>query len=306
MAVKKSLGRGLGALLSDSDDFLQSFEERETRETGGNRGNDAGQIEIPISDIVRNEDQPRKTFDEAAMSELVNSIRIHGVITPIIVVKKDSRYMIIAGERRWRAARKAGLSTIPAIVRNYSALQIKEIALIENLQREDLNPIETATAVKQLMQDYNYTQEAVAERIGKSRSAVANALGLLTLAGPVIDLVATGRLSPGHAKILTAIEDPKLQYELALKGADGKMSVRKFEQIVKDVKNPNASGPQSASELSLELKDLVFSMQRVFATKVSAIGSDKKGRIYIDYYSRDDLDRLVELIDLIKTGKSEK
>lgn len=304
MAVKKSLGRGLGALLSDSDDFLEAFEERESgRESG--RGGDLGQTEIPIGEIVRNEDQPRKNFDEAAMSELVNSIRIHGVITPIIVVKKESRYMIIAGERRWRAARKAGLSTIPAIVRNYSPVQIKEIALIENLQREDLNPIETATAIKQLMQDYNYTQEAVAERIGKSRSAVANSLGLLTLAAPVVDLVATGRLSPGHAKILTAIEDLRLQHELALKGADGKMSVRKFEQIVKQAKNPDSARNQAAPDVSLELKDLIFSMQRVFATKVSAIGNDKKGRIYIDYYSRDDLDRLVEIVDLIRNSKSE-
>ncbi|MCL2675410.1 MAG: ParB/RepB/Spo0J family partition protein [Firmicutes bacterium] len=296
MAIKK-LGRGLGALLSDSDDYLETFEQREA-----GRG-ETGQVELPIGDVMRNENQPRKNFDEAAMNELVNSVRLHGVITPIIVVKKDERYMVIAGERRWRAARKAGLSTIPAIIRNYTAQQIKEIALIENLQREDLNPIETANAIKQLMQEYNYTQEAVAERIGKSRSAVANVLGLLTLVPSVIGLIASGRLSSGHAKILTAIDDEKAQYELALRGADGKMSVRKFEQLIKQVKNPETAKGISAPELSLELKDLVYSMQRVFATKVSAIGNDKKGRIYIDYYSRDDLDRLVEIVEIVKNHK---
>lgn len=289
--ARKSLGRGLGALLSDSDDYLEAYEERER---GGNP------VELPLNDIVRNENQPRKTFDEVAMNELVNSIRVHGVIAPIIVVKTDDKYMIIAGERRWRAARRAGLLTIPAIVRNYTPQQVKEISLIENLQREDLNPIETATAIKQLMQEYNYTQEAVAERIGKSRSAVANALGLLTLAESVIDLISLGRLSAGHAKVLTSIQDKSLQYDLALKAVDGKMSVRKFEQLIKEVKSPTVAKSQQ-KEQSLELKDLVQTMQRTLATKVSAIGNDNKGRIYIDYYSRDDLDRIAEFMEVINS-----
>jgi ParB family chromosome partitioning protein len=233
------------------------------------------------------------------MTELVNSIRTHGIITPVIVVPKDGKFMLIAGERRWRAAKKAGLSKIPAIVRDYSQKQIKEISLIENLQREDLNPIETATAIKQLMNDYNYTQEAVADRIGKSRSAVTNALGLLTLSQNVIDLIASGRLSVGHAKILISITDQKMQHELALKGCDGKMSVRKFEQLVKTRKNPEV--PQKAASQSLELRNLVDTMQRTFATKVSAIGNDNKGRIYIDYYNRDDLDRILDLLKEINS-----
>lgn len=294
MALNKGLGKGLGALLSggdDEDDFLVSMDEHSPATP-----NKFSPVELPVEQIIRNENQPRKVFDEVALNELVNSIRVHGVITPIIVVKKDDRYMIIAGERRWRAARKAGLLTIPAIVRNYTPKQIKEISLIENLQREDLNPIETATAIKQLMDECNYTQEEVAERIGKSRSAVTNTLGLLTLAPAVMDLVANGRLSAGHAKVLTSIDDKEEQLKLALKGADGKMTVRKFEEMVKEWRNPKQVAEKRAQ--SIELKELVQNMQRTFATKVAAIGNDSKGRIYIDYYSRDDLDRLVEIMDL--------
>ena len=281
----KGLGKGLGALLGDMD-----FEEEELRA-------DTTTTEIPLDKIDRNDEQPRKNFDEVAMNELVNSIRIHGVITPIILVEKGDRYMIIAGERRWRASKRAGLKTIPAIVRKYTTQQIREISLIENIQREDLNPIETANAIKQLMDECNYTQEQVAERIGKSRPAVANTIGLLTLPQPVIDLVASGRLSAGHAKVLISLDDPEAQCALALKGADGKLSVRKFEELVKSYRNPKAKVKQ---EQSLELKDLVARMQRTFATKVSVLGNDKKGRIYIDYYNRDDLDRIAEILESLE------
>ena len=205
--------------------------------------------------------------------------------------------MIIAGERRWRASKRAGLKTIPAIVRNYTKEQIREISLIENLQREDLNPIETATAIKELMEECDYTQEKVAERIGKSRTLVTNTLGLLTLPQPVIDLIAAGRLSAGHAKVLISMDDAEAQCALALKGVDGKLSVRKFEELVKAYRNPKA---KVAREQSLELKDLVARMQRTFATKVSVLGNDKKGRIYIDYYNRDDLDRIAEILESLE------
>ena len=366
--MRKSLGRGLGALLGENDDFLQEFEERSTQKekplpepskpnseaktlntvaantvaensttTISNKAYDTktntvierssisgrpdavldkisdwvasrpstkvtesdSSTELAIDKIIANVNQPRKSFDEASMSELVNSIRLHGVITPIIVVPHGQQFMIIAGERRWRAARKAGMRTMPVIVRQYNEQQVKEISLIENLQREDLNPIDTAAAIKQLMVDYKYTQEEVANRIGKSRSLVANTLGLLTLAPKVMDLIATGRLSPGHAKILTAIEDKTHQLELAMRGADGKLSVRKFEELIKSSKN-TVSG-QSKGVLSIELKELIQSLQRVFATKVSAIGNDNRGRIYIDYYSRDDLDRIAELAEIFKS-----
>lgn len=287
----KGLGKGLGALLGEMD-----LDDEE------NLRADTSTTEIELDKIERNEEQPRKVFDENAMSELVNSIRIHGVITPIILVEKGDKYMIIAGERRWRAAKRAGLRTIPAIIRKYTKEQIREISLIENIQREDLNPIEMATAIKQLMDECDYTQAQVAERIGKDRTVVTNTLGLLTLPKNVIDLIISGRLSAGHAKILISLDDPEAQYALALKAADGKLSVRKFEELVKSYRNPKQ---KTTVEQSLELKDLVARMQRAFATKVTVLGNDKKGRIYIDYYNRDDLDRIAEILENIEAKNND-
>lgn len=297
MAVKKGLGRGLSALLSDSEqEYDFSFREEEKIEEPVS--SDATK-EISVSLIDPNVNQPRKRFDEVAMSELANSIRIHGVISPIILVKQPAgRYMIIAGERRWRAAKRAGLLTIPAIVRDYTPQQVKEISLIENLQREDLNPIETAVAIKQLMDEYSYTQEQVADRIGKSRPAVANTLRLLSLTKPVMDMVASGKLSPGHARCLVVVLDAADQLRLANMGADNRVTVRDFEKMVKNYLNPKTVKPKQ--EQSLELKDMVTRMQRSFATKVSALGNDRKGRIYIDYYNRDDLDRICDILDIVE------
>ena len=297
MAVKKGLGRGLSALLSDSEQEYD-FSFREEEKTEESVSSDATK-EISVSLIDPNVNQPRKRFDEVAMSELANSIRIHGVISPIILVKQPAgRYMIIAGERRWRAAKRAGLLTIPAIVRDYTPQQVKEISLIENLQREDLNPIETAVAIKQLMDEYSYTQEQVADRIGKSRPAVANTLRLLSLTKPVMDMVASEKLSPGHARCLVVVLDAADQLKLANMGADNRVTVRDFEKMVKNYLNPKPVKPKQ--EQSLELKDMVTRMQRSFATKVSALGNDRKGRIYIDYYNRDDLDRICDILDIVE------
>ena len=297
MAVKKGLGRGLSALLSDSEQEYD-FSFREEEKTEESVSSDATK-EISVSLIDPNVNQPRKRFDEVAMSELANSIRIHGVISPIILVKQPAgRYMIIAGERRWRAAKRAGLLTIPAIVRDYTPQQVKEISLIENLQREDLNPIETAVAIKQLMDEYSYTQEQVADRIGKSRPAVANTLRLLSLTKPVMDMVASGKLSPGHARCLVVVLDAADQLKLANMGADNRVTVHDFEKMVKNYLNPKPVKPKQ--EQSLELKDMVTRMQRSFATKVSALGNDRKGRIYIDYYNRDDLDRICDILDIVE------
>ena len=294
MAVKKGLGRGLSALLSDTEEeYDGSYKEEKSSSEAPN--------EISLSLIDPNVNQPRKVFDDATLSELTNSIRIHGVISPIIVVPAGDRYMIISGERRFRAAKKAGLLTIPAIVRNYSKKEIDEISLIENLQREDLNPIETAVAIRQLMDDYKYTQEEVADRIGKSRPAIANTLRLLSLSQHVIDLVASGRLSPGHARCLVVVEDPDAQLDLARSGMDNKVSVREFEKMVKNYLSPKPE--KKKVEQSLELKDLISRMQRVFATKVTALGNDNRGRIYIDYYNRDDLDRIVEIVETVQKTK---
>lgn len=296
MPVKKGLGRGLSALISDTqeeyDGALKESVDSTPKDTA---------VEISIAQIDPNVNQPRKVFDDAALMELTNSIRVHGVISPIILVPVGSRYMIISGERRYRAAKKAGLMTIPAIVRNYTQKQIDEISLIENLQREDLNPIETAVAIKKLMDEYKYTQEEVADRIGKSRPAVANTLRLLSLTQPVLDLVASGKLSSGHARCLVVVEDPDAQLDLARKGMDNKVSVREFEKMVKAYLSPKPE--KKPVEQSLELKDLVSRMQRVFATKVTALGNDNRGRLYIDYYNRDDLDRIVEIVETIQKNK---
>lgn len=292
MATKRGLGRGLSSLFGGID-----LNEDETVIVG-NENNLAR--EIPISEIHPNENQPRKHFDEAALLELANSIRQHGVISPVILVKRgENDYMIIAGERRYRASKKAGLQTMPAIVRDYTEKEIQEISLIENLQREDLNPIEVATAIKQLMNDYNYTQEQVADRIGKSRPAVANTLRLLTLSRPVIDLVAAGKLSEGHARCLVTVENENAQLELAKRGLNDKLTVRDFEKLVKNYNTPKENKPKAPPQ-SLELRDMIERMQRVFATKVYALGNDNKGRIYIDYFSSDDLNRILNLIEYLE------
>lgn len=295
--VKKGLGKGLGALLAIYDDK----EENNSLTVGDKRDssqNIAGITEIALSLIDTNPNQPRKTFDKESLNELADSIKIHGVIQPIILNKIDNRYTIIAGERRFRASKIAGLKQIPAIVKNYTEKQIKEISLIENLQREDLNPIEAGRAIKELMNIYNLTQEAIAERIGKSRPAITNLIRLLSLEPEVIKLVEEEKLSAGHARCLIVITNKELQIKLANMASNNKMSVRDLEKAVKEVLNPKQT-KKTQEEQSLELKNLISNMQKTFATKVYALGNDRKGRIYIDYYSRDDLDRIHSIIEEI-------
>ena len=302
MKKKSGLGKGLAALLHDinhEENFLEEQDANLVREPVAVSKVGDGIDQIPIDDIIPNPDQPRKKFDETALLELSDSIRIHGVIQPIVVTPKDGKYMIIAGERRYRASKLAKLTTMPAVVRRYSESQIKEIALIENLQREDLNPIEAAMGIKQLMDEYKCTQEAVAERIGKSRPAVTNYLRLLTLTDPVIELVKQNRLSAGHAKCLVSVTDPDAQLKFAKSASDGKMSVRDIEKAVRVYLNPEKYAKKNPP-ISIELRELINDMQHVFATKVKAIGNDRKGRIYIDYYTKDDLDRIHTLIARIK------
>ncbi len=295
MATKKSsLGKGLGALLSAYDDYDDTVKNSKSNSTN----------DIDINKLIANPNQPRKKFDETALQELANSIKVHGVIQPLVVNdQKDGTYLIIAGERRYRASKIAGLTAIPCIIKDYSEKQIKEISIIENLQREDLNPIESARAIKQLMDEYKMTQEAVSERIGVSRPNIANTLRLLSLCPEVLNLVENGKLSAGHARCLVPIQDYNSQIKLAMAASDNKMTVRDLEKAVKNLLKPRDATKIQQVEQSLELKELVNEMQRTFSTKVSVIGNDKKGRIYIDYYSRDDLDRIAELIQLLKTKK---
>ena len=294
---KRGLGRGLDALFGvfNEDDSYKNITKQETPKKPVINGVN----EVEIDKIKPNPNQPRKNFDIDALNELASSIKTHGIVQPIVVNDLgDGSYMIIAGERRWRAANICGLKTVPAVVRNYTEKQVKEISIIENLQREDLNPIEAAKAIKELMDEYGLTQETVSERIGKSRSSIANTLRLLSLYPDVMKLVEDGKLSAGHARCLVVVEDKNAQIKLAQAVVSKNLSVRELEKAVKNIGNPP---PKKivAPEQSLELKELIIQMQKTFATKVSAIGNDHKGRIYIDYYTRDDLDRIAELLELL-------
>ena len=286
---KNNLGRGLDSLFS-------SFEEDDEPIQSAPVASPTGEpINLPIGQIDNNPNQPRKRFDETALNELANSIRNIGLIQPIVVVKRNGRYMIVSGERRWRASKLAGLTTIPSIIKEYTDKEVAQIALIENLQREDLNPIESARAIKELIEKFDMTQEAVAEKIGKSRPAIANTIRLLSLSSPVVKLIEENRLSAGHGKVLVGIEDPKLQLELAELASDNKVTVRELEKYIKQCKNgtlKKAPEPQS-----VELKAFAKRLQDAFSTKVTIMGNDNKGRIFINYYSKDDLDRIYNALN---------
>lgn len=260
-----------------------------------------GVTEVNLKQIDPNRNQPRKTFDAETLKELAESIKQHGIIQPIILNDENNgRYTIIAGERRYRASLVAGMTTIPAIIRTYSAKQVKEVALIENLQREDLNPIEAAKAIKELMLEHNFTQETVADRIGKSRPLVANTLRLLTLAPEVIVLIEKGKISAGHGKCLVSVEDKAKQVELANIAVENKFSVRDLENYIKNYKEPATQNETSLTKekivQSIELKELGHRIARLFKTKVVIKGDDNKGKITIDYFNIDDLDRISSFI----------
>ncbi len=301
--MAKGLGKGIEALFQETEEAYDIAFEGNRAAFTYTEEEKKNALDMPVEKIVANPNQPRKHFEPQALQELSESIKKHGVIMPIVVNdNRDGTYMIIAGERRFRATKLAGLATIPVIVRNYSEREIKEISLIENLQREDLNPIEAATAMKQLMVEYRLTQDELAERIGKSRPAIANTLRLLSLTPEVINLVADGKLSAGHARTLVPLtaED---QISFANDAIKSGSSVRELEKKVRAHNVP----PEILAErknkkralASIELKNMVERMRFTFRTKVSLIGNDKKGRIYIDYYSADDLERISEILDII-------
>lgn len=299
---KKGLGKGLSALFSAYDEDVEEVKKPVGAREGKQEIITNSVDEVAISLIKPNINQPRKNFDAEALKELSDSIKTHGIIQPIVLNKEeDGSYMIIAGERRYRAAKLAGIDYVPAVIKSYTPRQVKEISIIENLQREDLNPIEAARAIKQLMEEYSFTQEQVADRIGKSRPAITNLLRLLNLTMEVVALVEEGKLSAGHARALVPITNKNDQIKIALLAKDNKISVRDLEKIVKEYLNPDRKKVTKVVDQSLELKEFTNNMQRVFGTKVSVIGNDNKGRIYIDYYSRDDIDRIVQLIELVES-----
>ena len=296
MENKKGLGRGLDSLLGifDKRDTTEVIKPTENNKKVEVVDNNVSVIDIDIAKIDNNVDQPRKNFDPTALKEMAESIKQYGVIQPILVCPKNDRYMIVAGERRFRASKLAGLKKIPAVVRDYTDQQIQEISLLENIQREDLNPIEVAKAMKELLNNFNWTQDELADRLGKSRPAVANYIRLLQLCPEVIALIESGKLSAGHARCLVVVQDPELQLKLAKEAVNKRITVRDMEKAVKELSNPKPK--KKKEDLSLEMRDLVNTMQRKFSTKVNVIGNEKKGRIYIDYYNADDLDRIYDLI----------
>ncbi|HHW49150.1 MAG TPA: ParB/RepB/Spo0J family partition protein [Clostridiaceae bacterium] len=278
--VKKGLGRGLGALLATDD-------------TENN-----GIMEIKINEIEPNTNQPRKSFDDEKLAQLAESIKQHGVVQPIIVKKEGDIYRIVAGERRWRAARIAGLTTIPVIVKDLSNRQIMEVALIENLQREDLNPIEEAEAYNRLIKEYNMTQEEISKTIGKSRSAVANSLRLLNLCDEVIEYLKSGELTSGHARCMVPVEDKEMQIKIARTVIEKQLNVRDTEKLVK--KYLTKKTVQKKPKLELEgIMEIEEKFTKIFGTKVKILHGNKKGKILIEYYSNEELDRIIELVEKI-------
>ena len=290
MAIKKGLGKGLDSMIP---------EKKTKAEIKADADNSL--VEVKISEIDPNIGQPRKKFDEDELLELAESIKIHGVIQPIIVTKRGKRYEIIAGERRWRASKLAGLTKIPAVIREYTDKEIMEVSLIENIQRQDLNPIEEAVAFKNLIDEYKMKQDDLAERVSKSRSAITNALRLLKLDDKVKAMLAEGLISTGHARALLAVEDKSKQQILATRIFDEKLSVRETEKLVKQILENKESKKEKKPSEKLIYKKLEDSLKSIIGSKVSIKSKDNgKGKIEIDYYSIEELDRITELLSNIK------
>lgn len=314
MAQKKGLGRGLNDLLGTSD-ASRSPKPKKTTESSSSSEKEVKTItkevikevvkeveqKININLIEPNKSQPRKQFDEEALEELSDSIKKYGILEPLIVTKKDNYYEIIAGERRWRAARIAGIKEVPVVIREYTDKEIMEISLIENIQREDLNPIEEAQAYEALISQYNLKQEEVAERVSKSRSTITNSLRLLKLCEDVRQMVMYNMISTGHARALIPIEDSKLQYETAAIVYDQKLSVRETEAYVKSLleakPEEEKAKKDTKTDLSVFYSDIENKLKSILGAKISIKASNNnKGKIEINYYSQDELDRITEML----------
>lgn len=290
MAVKKGLGKGLDIMIPEQIAKTDKG-ENVSRETL-----------ININEIEPNRNQPRKRFDEDALQELADSIKQYGVLQPLILQKKDRFYEIIAGERRWRAARLAGLKEVPAIVKDLSPQEAVEIALIENIQREDLNPIEEAQTYQRLIQEFDLKQDELAERVSKSRVAITNSMRLLKLDERVQQMLIDGMLSSGHARALLAIENKEKQYTLAYKVFDEKLSVRETEKLVKQIlkDKPAPKKITSVTDSELIYREIEEKFRNVMGTKVSIHKKNNKGVIEIEFYSNEELERIIDMIDTIK------
>ncbi len=295
MAVKRGLGSGLDSLITD--DYITEgkipgkYSQQETR--------------ISINDIEPNRGQPRTRFDEESLDELADSIKQYGIIEPLVVQKKGKRYEIIAGERRFRAARKAGLKEVPVVIREFADADVFVIALLENIQREDLNPIEEAQAYQRLIEELNLKQEDVAKKLSKKRTTITNSMRLLKLAKEVKEMLANGLISEGHGKVLLGIDDEKEQLTLAKRIAEENLSVRETEKIVSDLKakqEKNQEKPKKTENKNRAYKAAEDKLKEALGTKVEIRKKNEtEGKIEINYYSIDELERIIELIE--KSGK---
>lgn len=286
VAKKRGLGRGLSALIPDEpiEEILNMEEEK------GNI------VNVDIDLIKPNEDQARKEFDETSLNELSESIKNYGIIQPIIVRKIENEYEIIAGERRWRASKEAGLKEIPCIVKDVEELEATKLSLIENLQREDLNPIEEAIAYKGLMEKYNFTQEDVSKVVGKSRPYVANSIRLLNLDEAIIKQIAEGKISSGHGRALLSIDDKKTQLKVVDDVVNKNLNVRDTEDVVKNIKKKKKKTRNNKDIKDSFIVEVEENLMRLLGTKVQILPGKNKGKIEIEYYSDEDLERLVEII----------
>ena len=305
MAVKKSgLGKGLDSLIApktrpEQKTQTTSAAVKPEKETIVKTVVKKEEVKLRISEVEPNREQPRKKFDEDALLELADSIRQFGVLQPLLVQKRDGYYEIIAGERRWRAAKMAGLKEVPVVIKDFTDQQIVEISLIENIQREDLNPIEEALAYKRLLSEFKLKQDEVAERVSKSRTAVTNSIRLLKLNEKVQQMVIDDMIQTGHARALLGIEDLEKQYNMAQKVFDEKLSVRETEKLVKKVQKEKEEVEKTKMDKQLEIvyQDLEEKMKQILGTKVSINAKDEnKGKIEIEYYNKEDLDRLIDMI----------
>lgn len=296
--AKRGLGKGIGALFGNDMDETDVV----AQDISVINGSASEKIStLKLSQIEPNKEQPRKVFDEEKLQALAESIKLHGVIQPIIVKDLNNGfYQIVAGERRWRASRIAGLKEMPAIIRTYDELATMQVALIENLQRENLNPIEEALSYKTLLEDFALTQEKVSEQVGKSRSAIANSVRLLSLPDDVQKMLEDGVISGGHARAILSVENDKSKLLLAQKIVQNNLNVRQAEQLAKTIgrQTPAPSTPPKTSEFDLQLKQIQNRMAAFLGTKVKISNGPKKGKIEIEYYSANDLERVLKLLSM--------
>lgn len=292
----RGLGKGLDSLIPVSSSAQKSNTESKAADKKKEQGQETM---VKITKVEPNREQPRKKFDEDALQELADSIKQYGVISPILVQDRKTYYEIVAGERRWRAAKLAGLKEVPVIIKNFTEQEIVEISLIENIQRENLNPIEEAQAYKRLLTEFNLKQDEVAERVSKSRTAVTNSMRLLKLCDEVQQMIIDDMISTGHARALISIEDPEQQYMIAQRVFDEKLSVRDVEKLVKNLNKPEKVKKETSEDKSLEViyQDLEEKMKQILGTKVSITSKGNgSGKMEIEFYNHDDLDRIIEMI----------